>query len=608
MEDIELYEPEKQYEMRYKEEHHQNVLDFMQELTDKSEIDPDLNKDTCDKYRNSLVEEGKIQKKLGGQKGLKGFVVALLVIGILAVLIGVILTIQALVGPGVIAIVGGALLFIGMILVLVMVIKPRIKVLNTKLEETKAKSKALLNEAYTQMAPLNQLFDVEDSIKLFTKTLPIIEMDHNFSNERYEELVEQYGYRGVGDVDHSIMGVQSGSILGNPFVIVKEKSKKMVSHTYTGTRVVTWTTTVGSGSNRRTVTHTQTLVAEVVEPRPEYSDSTTLIYGTEAAPKLSFSRVPSNINTMSDKEIEKYVKKHANDLHKLEEKALKKGENYTQLGNEEFELFFGGLDRDNEIEFRLLFTALGQRSMLELLKSKVGYGDDFIMWKQKKITMVSSRHSQMVDLFPNESMFANYDYEACKKNFVEYQDTFFKAVYFDFAPLMCIPLYQQYKASKYIYKDTVKSNMNSVIHEVIANSFKSGFFSHEDTATDTILKTDLANRSGNADILQVTAHSYRQVEHITYVSKLCRNGRYYDVPVRWFEYIPLEKQSIIQSVDLESSKRDLMLSKDNADITNLFMESERNNGMMLSRGLCSVAINSSNINIDISQIKEKMKK
>ena len=133
----------------------------------------------------------------------------------------------------------------------------------------------------------------------------------------------------------------------------------------------------------------ETLRAYVNKPKPIYSTETYLVYGNEAANHLRFSRMPSCINSLDEKGIEKYVRKHEKDLTKLSEKAQKNGGNYTPLGNSEFELFFGGLDRDNEVEYRLLFTPLAQKSMLQVLKSKVGYGDDFKFIKDKGLNVIT---------------------------------------------------------------------------------------------------------------------------------------------------------------------------------------------------------------------------
>ena len=49
--------------------------------------------------------------------------------------------------------------------------------------------------------------------------------------------------------------------------------------------------------------------------------------------------------------------KNEDDLIRKTQKAIKKGQNFQAMSNAEFELLFGAMDRDNEIEYRLLFHA-----------------------------------------------------------------------------------------------------------------------------------------------------------------------------------------------------------------------------------------------------------
>ena len=51
--------------------------------------------------------------------------------------------------------------------------------------------------------------------------------------------------------------------------------------------------------------------------------------------------------------------------------------NFTEMGNAKFDALFGAVDRNNEVEFRVLFTPLAQKNMLDLLTDKNHYGDDF---------------------------------------------------------------------------------------------------------------------------------------------------------------------------------------------------------------------------------------
>ena len=553
----ELLEPERLYTLELKDKHHENTVKFFENLTKKSGVDVEANKLTCKKYYEESTNLEALNKKARKLHALKVFFILLCFI-----IVGIFL--------------------------LIFVYKPRKKELDAKLAGQEALVKSLLNEAYSQMAALNALFEASIPCKIMQTTTPLIQMDRIFDVKKYELMREKYGLWDNEDEDSSTLDLQSGSILGNPFVIFKDLKKDIVDHRYEGTLTISYS--VGSGENRRTVT--QTLHAHVNKPKPEYSKETYLVFASEAADRLSFSRTPSNINSMDDKAIEKYVRKHEGDLQKMAEKAAKKGGTYTPLGNSEFELFFGGLDRDNEVEYRLLFTPLSQKSMLQLLKSKVGYGDDFSFTKVKGINIIESAHSQGTALFVNPDDFRGFDYEVMNDFFVAYNDAYFKALFFDFAPLLAIPLYQQFKSHEYIYKNNVGSNFNCFEHEVVANRFDPMRFAHKNTRTDVILKTWCQSKAGKQDVVGVKALSYETFDRVDFVPVMGGDGRFHDVPVHWVEYCPLENSGSFVVGDLESD--------DEIAFRNLGQE-----GIIYARGLVS---GDEGVNVDINLIKSKMVK
>lgn len=140
--------------------------------------------------------------------------------------------------------------------------------------------------------------------------------------------------------------------------------------------------------------HTQTLTASVTKPAPFYGYDTRLYYGNEAAPDLRFSRQPTHANELDEDEIEKTVKRGKKKLEKRARKAVGAGTQFTEMGNAEFDVLFGAVDRTNEVQFRLMFTPLAQQNMLELIKSDDGYGDDFAFYKTGCINCIRSEHAQ----------------------------------------------------------------------------------------------------------------------------------------------------------------------------------------------------------------------
>jgi len=125
-------------------------------------------------------------------------------------------------------------------------------------------------------------------------------------------------------------------------------------------------------------------------------------------------------------------------------RKARKNIDYTIMSNRTFEALFCAENRDNEIQFRLLYTPLAQQETVKLLQDKtVGYGDDFIFHKNKKNNMIIAAHLQDFDITASPDIFRHFDLERIRDVFRKYNEGFFKAFYFAMAPLLAIPLYQQ---------------------------------------------------------------------------------------------------------------------------------------------------------------------
>ena len=588
-----LLEPELLYKRELKDKHHQSVVDLFDELTKKSGVNVEANQELCSRIYAKQRESQRLRQKLEKTGGLRGLFIFLIVLGAILSIVSIPLFMYQLILAGILFLLFGIGTVVGGILLLVKVYKPKARAIEIELDKVNKEVEKMISEAYAQMQPLVCLFDEEMPAQLFHKTAPLVEMDRIFDTKKLEFLIEKYGYKDKDKENVSKIGIQSGSILGNPFAFFKELEMNMLPHVYEGTLVISWTTTVPTKDGFRTVHHTQTLRATVTKPKPNYSLDTYLMYANEAAPNLTFSRRPSNINTMDDKEIEKYVRKHEKDLYKLAEKEMGKGGTYTPVGNSEFELFFGGLNRNNEVEYRLLFTPLAQKSMLSLLKSKEGYGDDFNLVKSHMINLLNSIHSTGDAIFVDVTRFYDFDYEKIKEKFIDYNDYYFKAIFFDLAPLLCIPLYQQHKAHEYIYKGTIKSNFTSYEHEVMVNRHDISSLVDPESDTQAILKTNVISNKDGIDTLQVVAHSFKSVKHVEIVPKLGGDGRMHGVPVTWYEYIPLEKESTIAMTSIGGDR--------------VKFNKIGNNSMIFNRGLVSYN-QEQPLNISIKELKSLMAK
>lgn len=530
-----IYKPREIYTRFLEKQLHEEADKWFDDLAAKANVNKDENALHVKAYQAAKAEEEAAEKKA---KSGQGWATFMLVMGIIfaVVLIGIIF------------------------LVLYFTTFKKMKKERADiLEKAKAKTKAKLDICYADVAALNASFDWNMPCKVLEKASTLLELDPTFKTERMQQLIMGYGYQEDDNYLHSVLGSNSGAINGNPFFLERVSECEVRDKTYTGTLVITWTTTSrDSDGHTHTDVHTQTLIATLDKPAPFYEDTTRLIYGNDAAPKLKFSRYPSGVSGKSEKEIESFVKSKVKELEKQEKKAIKKGENFTKMGNDEFDALFGAKDRNNEVEFRLLFTPLAQTNMINLIKKPDPFGDDFVMVKDKKITSVASRHSQSFDYSASPARFRGYDVAAMKQAFVGYCDDFTKNLYFDLAPIMSIPLYQLHRSNENLRYGTYPSNFTKHEQETMINGLDPALFRPKDASVElpVMMKAVASTPSGKDDIVEVLATSYIATPQVELVPRLGGDGHTHLVPVPWVEYTEVQKTSFVGVGEVGSSAQE----------------------------------------------------
>lgn len=556
MNDI-LLEPLKAYKEVYKNAFEENMDAYLNELVKSSGVDADANRNTVERYRQASAVFQDSGKRLSRLKGLRVMLIVLTVIALIGAAISVMVIVDTGSVGAICTLVGLLAIAISFILIVVLVLKPRIKTVKEENEKHAKEAEQIKRDAWLQMLPLNGAFDSKITKELIEKTVPKLQIDDRFEMRRYDYLRGKYGF-GMNDAnDCSTLEILSGEILGNPFVVDRELVHTVGNETYQGTLVITWTTySTDSKGHRRAHVHSQTLVASVTKPKPYYSERTRLIYVNEAAPDLCFTHTPSHAERLDEKDAAREVRSGVKRIRKMQEDALEEGRNFTAMGNEEFDVFFGAFDRNHEVQFRLLFTPLAQKNMIELMRSDQGFGDDFYFEKEGCLNYISSEHSANWDLDTSYTRYASYDLEQIKNNFRSFNRAYFRSLYFELAPLLAIPLYQQHKPKEYIYEEVYGRNYTDYEAERAVNAFGAKHFVHPQTQTPAILKTQFLNKDGESDALEVDAYSYRTVEHVEYVSVFGGDGRTHAVPVPWTEYIPVKRTSRVMLKKMEFSDKE----------------------------------------------------
>ncbi len=534
-----LLEPLKYYEHEGREKHKQNVSAFFEELKARSGVDVSENKKTVENYKTMLGQIQKSEKKLFLKKFWRVMLFILAGIGLCVAICGIALPSAVLIPVGIVFAV------FPLVLVFALVNKS-IKRFSEILNKQKDEAQTLLETAWQQMAPLNGLFGDRDAIDLIEKTLPELDFDDCYHAERERELREICGYSPEYDQDRSALDTLSGTFKGNPFLFERHLIHELGNETYHGHLTIHWTETYrDSKGNRSTRMRSQTLHASVVKPKPFYHEDTVLKYFSQGAPDLSFTREGLYHDDKSDKQIEKLVKKGEKKLKKKSEQALERGGSFTEMANTEFEVLFDALNRDHEVQFRMMFTPLAQNNMVDLMRSEVGYGDDFDFYKAKRMTTIHSDHAQGWKMDASATHYRSYDFEQIQKKFTSFNEQYFKSVFFDFAPLLAVPMYQERPVKSLEPLKEYKVNYTVNEYETLANRMDQKLFLAEKSGTRAIFKARAEGREQDTDRVEIKALSYRTAHRTDFVPVLGGDGRVHPVPVPWIEYIPVSKTSHI---------------------------------------------------------------
>lgn len=546
-----IYDPLKEYVNVYRDKFKEVAEKTFAELAAEAQVDVGKNRETC---RRIYSEENSLSKVMTSIRWQKVWRVLLWLCVAVGFIVG--FTMYDVLDYVDLLIVG--FVIFGALGLLFTDINPKIKEMKSERDKLTAKVDKLKKEAWQQMAPLNNLYDWDVLTRMMTKTVPRLEFDPYFTTQRLADLKATYGWSDSFNAGRSVVYSHSGLINGNPFVICRTRKMEMGSKTYYGEKTIHWTTEeTDSDGKTRTVHHSETLVASVTAPYPEYFEKTRLIYGNTAAPDLIFYRKQSGLAD-SEGSLKFKMKRHS-----LRKKSRDlSNADFAMMTNEEFEVAFDTSNRNNNQQYALLFTPLAQESMMNLLKDdKVGFGDDFDFGKQRMINVIFSNHMQSLNLDMNPQQYKGFDYDKAEADFYAINSRYFRAIYFCFAPLLCVPMYQQIRPQEDIYGRNMQQHSSFWEHEALANFWGQGRFKHPSCVTNCILKTEQLQTIGDNSTIKVNAYGYRTEQHLEYVSKWGGDGNLHHVPVYWDEYLPVTGSGMIYLKEDNNFKDDSLTQR-----------------------------------------------
>lgn len=455
----------------------------------------------------------------------------------------------------------GALLCAAALTLIHTVVNVRLRRLRAAIAATEAERAARVQEAWAQMEPLNALFRWDTMATLTMRTLPILAIDRYLSEERLGQLVRLFGWSGrLGD-QTSATACQSGAINGNPWLLVDFLKQRWEDRTYTGTRTISWTeripVTVNGRRTTRLVVRTQVLRASIERPVPVYAHRKRLIYGNEAAPTLTFSRSPNGLAAEGGRPLERAI-------DALDKRNRDVYDPFTFLDDPAFDAAFAATDRNDEVQFRLLFTPLAQQEMFALMRdTENGCGDAFTFVKHGPLNILTNTLLDSLDLSASPTLLRNYALDTVHRQFLDYGQAFFRGLFFTFAPLFCIPIYQQHRHHEDIYTGIIETGPAAPIElQTLVNALDEKHFRPRGADTPSILTTALDAQSGHDIRLNVTADAFHGYKRVEYVKKRGGDGHVHDIPIHWVEYLPVTRTVTLGvcptgTTDLAAFLRDL---------------------------------------------------
>lgn len=537
--DLLAYDPASGYAQCYKQQFAEAAEAFFDAAVSEGKIDTSLNAELSAKLR-------KLQAQKDHCSGKKGWWIFLLVLFI------VIFVIWGLGIPGGVPkdkqnlhwcyfaaalVAAGAFIFFKVI--------PAIRRLSDRVALLQEEIEGVYGKITELLAPFYELFDWNTCTKLFSKIISPLKFDDFLSLERLGDLRDNFGFSLEDEPESTLTGTCSGTFYGYPFVFTEDLDFAWGEKEWTGSITISYQEEItDSEGKKRWVTKTEVLTASITRPYPEFSQNRNFFFGHSASPNLSFSRTPSSLSGGSGLFNSLGKKYQMRQLRKFEQNLSDESQ-YTMVGNREFEVLFRSENRDNEVEFRMLYTPLAQQYMVSLLNdTAAGYGDDFSYTKSNCVTHICSEHLNKTSFSEPPFHTDHFDIRDIKKLFMEQSAEFFRSLYFTFAPLLLVPAYNEPRQDL-PHEEGVPTVSPSEIEG--AAYYCSNRFRPEESITENIFNIiSFTPFPGGADAV-VEAIGFAGVERTEYETRYGADGNYHDIPIHWVEYVPVSRQTSVRA-------------------------------------------------------------
>jgi hypothetical protein len=279
----------------------------------------------------------------------------------------------------------------------------------------------------------------------------------------------------------------------NPLLIMREKHYEMIMKTYYATKQIY----IGNDQNRRA----QTITVSYTHPAPLFTQNNTVYFLSDSASDLNFSANKS------------FFHKNKN----------------PNMENSAFDKVFN-VNRDNETQFRLLFTILAQENIVKLYDKFPGYSFE----KIKKLNVVKNTKNINQNINTNPNNFMHYDYEIFFQQLQEKSNTIFQTIYFLISPILCIPVYQHFSSKVIPSIKKCPEISNEQIQAVLQNYFNKENIVNNRATTDFIICSKISSFNKGVTVAEINTNSFVGINKTAIVQ---------NTAVRYIDYQEIYKKT-----------------------------------------------------------------
>ena len=383
---------------------------------------------------------------------------------------------------------------------------PLYRMASKRLNALKSQIAGKKEAAMELMKPLNDAYGWDIPCRLVEAAFPRVKFDAYLTAAGLDDLRRRGAWDDRFNDGISVKFALSGTVDGNAFVFCRYVEREWGEEEYTGTKDISWKEweyyrDENGKQCRKRVTQHQKLVAKTKKPRPQFMERRFLVYVNDALPELSFDR---------------------------ESPALMQEERAVV---ERFKSVFGPGGRvggEMEANFREIVD-----------DAETGYGDDFAYLKRGRLNFFVSRHLSEAAIDTDPAQFVKWSFDEAREFFLEFNNRYFKDVYFALAPVLAIP---HFAAAPVAWSaaapDAGRGSEPSAWElEAIANSLGHPRFMPEDCKTPCILKAGRVAKDADGMIdVEVSAYGYSAQDRAEEVTCRGEDNLNHVVRIPWKEY------------------------------------------------------------------------